>query len=66
MKMIGNGNELRVNEATMINMVQEWIDSQSYRSETKIPLVTSVKWLNNPNSVFVIGLAEKPEKPKAA
>lgn len=62
--MIGNGNELRLNEATMIGVAQTWLDNQQHIKSDAMPLVKGVKWLSAENT-FKIELAEKPKSEKA-
>lgn len=56
--MIGNGNELRVNGATMCEIVQGWVDENIRLGS---PQVKSVGWSASPDSVFIIKLEAKPE-----
>lgn len=58
MKLRGN-NELRLNQATMIDIVQLWITRST--SGHQPPIVKSVTYSSNPN-VFVVSLTEaEPE-----
>ncbi|MFU0504151.1 hypothetical protein [Pseudaminobacter sp. NGMCC 1.201702] len=56
--MEGN-NELRLNEATMQKIVQEWLDR-----EFKPPAhVKSVSYLGGGDSTFVVRIGDKPNPP---
>ena len=55
-------NELHLNTATMIEAVQQWLDSRMVRDA---PTVTIVKPSGKGDSMFVVGLSADADRPAA-
>mgnify|MGYP001248570355 CR=1 FL=1 len=55
--MIGN-NSLQLNEATMIQALQFWLDSQFIN---KAPIVTAISCASGPSKVFCVSLESNDE-----